>query len=593
MKPFNTFLTGLLLIIGLTKSQAQFQKTYGLENDDLGIALLKANDSSFYLIGAYSYVSKIDISGNIYWEKEIRQKDDWYYTIFSDALNTDSTNFLILGNNYNKSGNKENIFIAKLNLTGDTIWTQSYGNPLRYCNARRIISTKDGGLAIIGNGSLIDWRYRDLLFIKTDSAGKVICSKTYGGESHEDGIALSETDNGDFILVGLTESYGEGGKDIYVLKINSIGDTIWTKTIGGQRNDYPSDIIKTLSDEYIITGTTSSYGEYYHDDDLFLLKIDGYGNIVWSQTYGGVEDESSIRLIQTSDTNFLVIGNTQSSGFGQEDIFLIKTDNEGDTILTKAYGGASNDNGKYIIEVAAGYYLLGDSRSFSAGGKDICVVHINESGNSTCRFKETKTAISNPAWKVHSGSIRSDGPTNEISNLLFANVSFQINDMCECILPIAKFEAFPVDGWVNFEDKSTWADTWFWDFGDGESSTEQNPGHFVREEANICLTVQNQCGTDTYCEIVYGGAEIEEDLQSALINPFPIPSKDFIFIKLEENIRINSIFISDISGNEIMQIKITNQNLLKINVGMLSKGIYLLKLLTIDNKLMAKKIIIE
>jgi len=237
MKPLKILLIVLLLIIGLLKSQAQLQKTYGFENDDYGQVLLKSNESSFYLIGAYSYISHIDTTGNVIWEKEIRPKDDWYFNILTDGINADSTDFLLLGNNYQKGGNKENISVVKLNLKGDTIWTSSYGNSFRYCNANRIIRTNDGGYTIIGNGSQTDWRVRDILIIKTDNLGKVLWSKTYGGKSNEDGIALSETDAGDLIIAGQTESYGEGGQDIYILKLNSLGDTIWTKTIGGNRYD--------------------------------------------------------------------------------------------------------------------------------------------------------------------------------------------------------------------------------------------------------------------------------------------------------------------------------------------------------------------
>jgi hypothetical protein len=593
MKPLNILTIALLLIIGLLKSQAQLQKTYGFENDDYGQVLLKSNESSFYLIGAYSYISRIDTTGNILWEKKIRPKDDWYFNILTDGINADSTDFLLLGNNYQKGRNKENISVVKLNLKGDTIWTRSYGNPYRYCNANRIIRTNDGGYAIIGNGSQTDWRVRDILIIKTDNLGKVLWSKTYGGKSNEDGIALSETDAGDLIIVGQTESYGEGGQDIYILKLNSLGDTIWTKTFGGNRYDYPSDIIKTKSNEFIITGTTSSYGQYYHDDDIFLLKIDGNSNVIWSKTYGGNKDESSTRVILTKDNNYLIVGSTQSYGFGQDDIFLIKTTSEGDTIWTKTYGGSSTDVGRHVIEASKGYYILGDTRSFSVGGKDMCILQINELGNSACRFEKAHTVISNPVWKEHSGNIGGSGCTEEITEFSIVNVSIQSNDMCGCIPPIAKFQVSQTDGSISFTDMSTWADTWLWNFGNGETSNEQNPHYFISGELNVSLTVKNQCGTHTYSEIIFGGGGIKENFQSSLIKIFPNPTKDFVYIKLDENIRVSSINISDILGNEIISIKNISQNPLKINTSMLRQGIYLIRLLTLENMSITKRIIIE
>lgn len=592
MKPLKILLILLFLFIGLLKSQAQLQKTYGFEKDDFGKVLLKSNDSSFYLIGAYSYLSHIDTTGNIIWEKKIRPKDDSYYNIITDAINADSTDFLLLVNNYPKGGDKENISVVKLNIYGDTIWTKSYGNPFRYCNANRIIGTNDGGYVMIGNASLTNWRTRDMLIIRTDNLGKVIWSKTYGGGKNENGIALSETDAGDLMIVGQTESYGEGGQDIHILKLNSSGDTIWTKTIGGNRYDYPSDIINTKPNEFIITGTTSSYEQHYHDDDIFLLKIDGNGKVIWSKTYGGNKDESSTRVIPTKDNNYLIVGSTQSYGFGQEDIFLIRTTTEGDTIWTKGYGGSSTDIGRHIIEASKGYYILGDTRSFSVGGKDMCVLQIDESGNSACRFEDVHPEISNPVWKEHSGGIVGGGCSEEFRGISILNVSTQSNDMCTCVPPVAKFDFSQTDGFIEFIDLSTWADTWLWDFGNGETSNEQNTYYFISGELTVSLTVKNQCGTHTYSEIIYGNG-IKENSQSSLINIFPNPTKDFIFVKTDENIGVSLINISDILGNEILSVKNIIQNPLKINLSILNPGIYLMRFFTVDNVSITKRIIIQ
>jgi hypothetical protein len=165
--------------------------------------------------------------------------------------------------------------------------------------------------------------------------------------------------------------------------------------------------------------------------------------------------------------------------------------------------------------------------------------------------------------------------------------------MCGCIPPIAKFQVSQTDGSISFTDMSTWADTWLWNFGNGETSNEQNPHYFISGELNVSLTVKNQCGTHTYSEIIFGGGGIKENFQSSLIKIFPNPTKDFVYIKLDENIRVSSINISDILGNEIISIKNISQNPLKINTSMLRQGIYLIRLLTLENMSITKRIIIE
>lgn len=588
MKRIKATLILLFFIVITIEVQSQFQKTYGFKKDDIGQVLLKANDTTLYLIGAYGYVSQIDTAGNIVWEKEMYQNDPYYGNIISDAIKTDSLSFVVLANKYYARGDDESIFITEINSIGDILWTKSYGKPFRFCKANRIIRTKDKGFAIIGNGS------GDLLLIKTDSIGNLLWSKTYGGESDDKGVCLVETQVGDFILVGETLSFGEGGKDIFILKINSTGDILWTKTIGGNRNDYPSDLIRTTSNEYVLTGTTSSYDEYYHDDDLFLLKFNGEGNIIWYSTYGGNNDERSGRLIQTNDNQMLVIGGTKSFGFGQEDIFLLKIDQLGDTIFTKVYGGSSDENGKYISNHSNGYYLLGETRSFSVGEKDMCVIYIDNNGNSTCRYKSSNTTISTPVWRESAFDVKiKKGCEEEIVNITLAEVSIQVNNMCECLPPKAKFQTSTTDCLVEFTDLSTWVETWLWDFGNGNISNEQNNKFLFGKETKVCLTVQNSCGTDTYCDTVNGGVGIEDRIQSSLIKIFPNPTDGIIYIECENDIKISSIVISDLSGNDIFRINNPHQNKQIINVKRYSGGTYLIKVLTNDDKMITQKMIFK
>lgn len=299
MNSIRSILSIVFLITGSLNSQAQIQKTFGFENyDDYGQTILKATDSSFYLIGGYSYVSQMDTSGNPHWEKEIRPKDGMYFNILNDAIIVDSTDILVLSTNHNNQGNKDNVTLAKFNFNGDTIWTKSYGDNLRYCTAERVIKTGDNGFAIIGSSARVYDRYMNLLFIKTDSIGNITGSRSYLSEYIEDGIALSETEDGNFILVGNARD-DQGATGISILKINSSGDTIWTKTIAGERNETSSDIIRTSSGKYLITGKTSSFGTYYHDDDLFLLEIDENGNTIWKKAYGGTGDEGGTRLLES------------------------------------------------------------------------------------------------------------------------------------------------------------------------------------------------------------------------------------------------------------------------------------------------------
>lgn len=272
---------------------------------------------------------------------------------------------------------------------------------------------------------------------------------------------------------------------------------------------------------------------------------------------------------------------------------MIKTDTEGDTLFTKAYGGSSIEIGENIAETEKGYYLLGETRSFSEGGLDMCVIQTDTLGKSTCRFMNVHPSISDPVWVEHSGSTMSDGCQEEMTELQLSDVSIKTNDICVCKPPVAKFETTILDGLIFFNDLSTWPDSWLWDFGDGETSVEQNPEHFMPEAKNVCLTVQNQCGSDTTCETVFGGGGgLKNDIQN-LIKLFPNPAGDYFSVTCEESLRIKSVTITDVVGGEVYRLSEIDKFPLTINTGRLNNGIYMVRFLTYDHILISKKIIIE
>ncbi len=126
---------------------------------------------------------------------------------------------------------------------------------------------------------------------------------------------------------GLHIPTGVGSGDVYLVKTDSLGDTLWTKTYGGNYPDYGLSVIRTPDGGYIITGATLSYGA--GSWDVYLLKIDSLGNTLWTKTYGGGEGDEGWFLSPTSDGGFIITGYTESYGAGHADVYLIKTDSLG------------------------------------------------------------------------------------------------------------------------------------------------------------------------------------------------------------------------------------------------------------------------
>ncbi|MGB9722031.1 MAG: T9SS type A sorting domain-containing protein [bacterium] len=179
----------------------------------------------------------------------------------------------------------------------------------------------------------------------------------YGGEGNDDGYCVKQTYDNGYITVGSTTSFGNGTQ-VYLLKIDSLGDTIWTKTYGGADWDIGYCVQQTSDSGYIVVGTTTSFGENYQ---VYLIKTDSLGDTLWTRTYGGPSYEFGWAVQQTTDGGYIIAGTTQNGG-----VYLIKTDADGDSLWTKTYGGyegwsvqQTSDNG-YIVTgyKSNGVYLV-------------------------------------------------------------------------------------------------------------------------------------------------------------------------------------------------------------------------------------------
>lgn len=220
-----------------------------------------------------------------------------------------------------------------------------------------------------------------VVLISTASAQDIVWSKRYGGAFNEGGYAYAPSAGGGYIAVGSTFSYGAGDHDVYLVCTDSLGETLWTRTFGGALADYGHDIVLTADSGYIIVGTTLSSG--HGKEDLYLLRVNRYGDLLWSKTYGGAQTDEGWSVRPTLDNGYILCGTTASSGAGYGDLWLFKMNANGDSVWAKTFGGAGGESGFAARQTPdGGYIAVGCTGSFGEGYSSVYVVKTSGTGDS-------------------------------------------------------------------------------------------------------------------------------------------------------------------------------------------------------------------
>jgi len=258
-------------------------------------------------------------------------------------------------------------------------WAQFYGGS-SWDEGHCVRETSDGGFIIGGLTMSYSVGLYDVYLLRTDHNGELLWTQSYGGTGWDEARVIQETSDGGIIAAGRTTSFGNGDSDIYIIKTNENGDLLWTQTYGGIDYDDSQWIGEIPGDGYIIAGETFSYG--HGGSDIILIKIDLEGNLMWYETYGGALDEDAQWAQFTSDGGIIITGSTQSLGAGSDDVFLIKTDMQGSMIWSNTFGGAEADLSLSIIESSSGGYVIaGQTESYGNGNDDVYLIRVNEAGN--------------------------------------------------------------------------------------------------------------------------------------------------------------------------------------------------------------------
>ncbi len=437
LRTWALWVRGLILALFTQYAYAiTFAKTYGGTRDDVARFVQQTSDGGYIVVGeTYSFgaggsdifLIKTDAYGNIQWAKTYGETDhDYAYSV----QQTSDGGYILAGHIGVLLGDYMDIFLIKTDAYGDIKWAKIYGGT-DYDYAYSIQQTSDGGYIVAGGTWSFGAGNGDIFLIKTDAYGNIQWAKTYGGTREDYGFSVQQTSDGGYIVAGPTVSFGMGDWDVFLIKTDANGNVQWAKTYGGTRVDVVRSVRQTSDGGYILVGETYSFGAGY--SDIFLIKTDAYGNLQWAKTYGGTDYDLAFSVEQTSDGGYIAAGYTRYVDIVSfYYIFLVKTDANGNLSWAKTYGiGISDGTFSFRRTSDNGYIVAGWTYPFGAGGFDIFLVKTDENGNiGSCPIVQNVSptvnnapffvislspSVSSPSFTVNSVSPTVTSPTFTVS----------------------------------------------------------------------------------------------------------------------------------------------------------------------------------
>jgi hypothetical protein len=255
---------------------------------------------------------------------------------------------------------------------------------------RSVKQTTDGGYIYFGykkqKNSLNVITNSYVILRKTDEQGIEEWYKTYNidmGNYWVNGV--KQTADGGYIMLGCTAMHHNNGlTDVFLLKLDSLGDSTWVRTYGGIANDWATGVMVMKDGGYLLSAETKSYGNVLGGkSDAWLIRTNSVGDTLWTRTHGAGMAESLSVQIQTNDGGYMLVGGTRSYGNGGSDVWLVKIDSMGYEDWSQTFGGSGNDGASSVqLTKDGGYIMIGYTTSFAYDGSDVWLIKTDANGQS-------------------------------------------------------------------------------------------------------------------------------------------------------------------------------------------------------------------
>lgn len=333
-----------------------WSRSYGGPSFDQCNTVLPTADGGYIIAGSwanpatytFAWVIKCDANGDSVWSRHF---GDGNGDNVIDLQPTSDGGYIMAGITYNTGGGDYSL--RKLDVNGNEEWEQSYGTPALE-QAHNVLQTADGGYVLMGFSQATG--NSDFWFVRTNSVGDSLTSQRHGGGGQDLGWGMNPTPDGGYMLAGVTSSTGAGLTDMWVVKVNEDGVHQWDRSYGSPLSDQCYAITPSDDGGFYLSGMTQGFGAALWD--YWLVRIESDGDTLWTRRYGGPGFERVRSMETDNDGNIIMAGFTTGFGSGANDMWLVKAAPNGDSLWSMTLGTTGGERANCMVPTADGGHIV-------------------------------------------------------------------------------------------------------------------------------------------------------------------------------------------------------------------------------------------
>ena len=569
-------LTALLLTRLFSYSQGTFNTLLFEYPNAISYDIIELKDSSYLLTGSIDVTNDMDLflckikkNGSIDWSKRIGNSQNSECGMSTLAL--DNNELIIAGTSWNYT-DQFSLYVVKLNQYSDTLWTKKF----KGCSPDgKIISNNENGYVISGytvreTGG--DTNFSDVYILNLNSDGDTIWTRKFVGTKSSDSFDIINTSDSCYLMTGFTESTSTKS-NIYILKIDKHGNLIWSKTYsstyGNNYNNEASSAVETKDKGFIIAGTTHNI-KNDGNESPYILKLNEFGDTLWTKTLNGYLTRGGcVGIVQTYDSGFIITGTTGE--FPNTNIQLIKMNQSGNIIWTTKIKGYNYDGARSLIQTMdSSIVIVGNSNIDS----NIFTHLIRVDKNGELKIKaidDTLDIFENLPKETIIGKVNGLIGGNTLGN--FTNgYKLEYTNLDSAVF------IQPNNGNISVLDSSLI-----------DYETIQSFDLFVKVTDGVNFDLSHIL---VKIKDVYENYSMIQNPKTDLFNIYPNPSSGLVQINSESKSEKLTIKLFDINGKTINKQIVEGKDKIIINYTKYPKGLYYLKIST-DQDSFSKTLILK